>query len=285
MELKQLKYFVTVADEGSISAAARKLFMSQPPLSLQIKLLEKELDCCLFERGARRVSLTEQGKYLYDKAQSLLKIHDNTKEEILSLTHSNSGTVRLGVVSSVVNLFSKKFLKDFSTEYPEIKFEITEANTYNLLEKIKSNEIQIAIVRTPCDIGNLDKIELNSENLVVVSADNNSFSDKTVSIKQLKNNDFVIYRRWENLIMRASETFDLKLKLKYIVDDARTVINLVNLNAGIGIVPQSIVKDTNLNYAKVSELNIKSDIILIYNKNSYLPNSSKKFINFIKETK
>lgn len=285
MELKQLKYFVTVADEGSISAAARKLFMSQPPLSLQIKLLEKELDCCLFERGARRVSLTEQGKYLYDKAQSLLKIHDNTKEEILDLTHSNSGTVRLGVVSSVVNLFSKKFLKDFSTEYPEIKFEITEANTYNLLEKIKSNEIQIAIVRTPCDIGNLDKIELNSENLVVVSADNNSFSDKTVSIKQLKNNDFVIYRRWENLIMRASETSDLKLKLKYIVDDARTVINLVNLNAGIGIVPQSIVKDTNLNYAKVSELNIKSDIILIYNKNSYLPNSSKKFINFIKETK
>ena len=65
MELKQLLYFVTVVEEGTISAAAKKLFISQPPLSAQMKLLEDELGCVLFQRGQRQIQLTEAGKKLY----------------------------------------------------------------------------------------------------------------------------------------------------------------------------------------------------------------------------
>ena len=71
MDLKQLKYFVTVAEEGTISAAAKKLFMSQPPLSIQMKLLEQELGCPLFERGQKHIRLTDTGKLLYDRAQNI----------------------------------------------------------------------------------------------------------------------------------------------------------------------------------------------------------------------
>ena len=74
MDLKQLKYFVTVAEEGTISAAAKKLFMSQPPLSTQMKLLEQELGCPLFERGQKHIRLTDTGKLLYDRAQNILKM-------------------------------------------------------------------------------------------------------------------------------------------------------------------------------------------------------------------
>lgn len=72
MDLKQLRYFTTVAEEGTISAAAKKLFMSQPPLSTQMKLLEQELGCSLFERGQKHIRLTETGRLLYDRAQTLL---------------------------------------------------------------------------------------------------------------------------------------------------------------------------------------------------------------------
>ena len=68
MDLKQLRYFTTVAEEGTISAAAKKLFMSQPPLSTQMKLLEQELGCSLFERGQKHIRLTETGRLLYDRA-------------------------------------------------------------------------------------------------------------------------------------------------------------------------------------------------------------------------
>ena len=74
MELKQLSYFVAVAEEGSITAAARRLYISQPPLSTQMKLLEQELGCQLFERGRSAIRLTEQGAILYRHALTLLEI-------------------------------------------------------------------------------------------------------------------------------------------------------------------------------------------------------------------
>ena len=74
MDFHQLQYFVAIAESGSITAAAKKLFLSQPPLSMQMKRLEKELGCVLFLRGAREVQLTEAGKLLYTRAKSMLEL-------------------------------------------------------------------------------------------------------------------------------------------------------------------------------------------------------------------
>ena len=81
MDLKQLRYFTTVAEEGTISAAAKKLFMSQPPLSTQMKLLEQELGCSLFERGQKHFRLTETGRLLYDRAQTLLRMEASMRQD------------------------------------------------------------------------------------------------------------------------------------------------------------------------------------------------------------
>ena len=86
MDFHQLQYFVAIAESGSITAAAKKLFLSQPPLSMQMKRLEKELGCILFLRGAREVQLTEAGKLLYTRAKSMLELRRIT-EEAVSYTH------------------------------------------------------------------------------------------------------------------------------------------------------------------------------------------------------
>ena len=82
MELRQLRYFKAVADAGSICEGARKLQISQPPLSYQMKVLEEELGTRLFDRGARKITLTESGLVLYQRADSLLQIAENTEREI-----------------------------------------------------------------------------------------------------------------------------------------------------------------------------------------------------------
>ena len=97
MELKQLSYFVAVAEEGSITAAARRLYISQPPLSTQMKLLEQELGCQLFERGRSAIRLTEQGAILYRHALTLLEISRAARDEVLSSTGEVRGTLRLGM--------------------------------------------------------------------------------------------------------------------------------------------------------------------------------------------
>ena len=95
MDFHQLQYFVAIAESGSITAAAKKLFLSQPPLSMQMKRLEKELGCVLFLRGAREVQLTEAGKLLYTRAKSMLELRRITEEELAVCSEQTSGTIRL----------------------------------------------------------------------------------------------------------------------------------------------------------------------------------------------
>lgn len=85
MDIRQLIYFATIVEEGSISAAAKKLHLSQPPLSYQLKLLEEELHLQLLQRGARGVQLTEAGKVLYKRAQGILELTERTQKELQAM--------------------------------------------------------------------------------------------------------------------------------------------------------------------------------------------------------
>lgn len=100
MDIRQLLYFTTIAEEGSISAAAKKLHLSQPPLSYQMKLLEEELHLPLIERSARGIALTEAGRVLYKRAQGILELSELTRKEMLAMASGFTGTLHIGTVSS-----------------------------------------------------------------------------------------------------------------------------------------------------------------------------------------
>lgn len=149
MELKQLSHFITVVKEGTISGAARKLNLSQPPLSTQMKQLEDEFGCVLFERGSRKIQLTEAGQLLYERAVTMLELSEATRRELLDYNSGLTGALRLGVVSSVGSSLLPLWAAAFHQAYPDIRFELFEANTYQLLEQLRSNLLELAIVRTP----------------------------------------------------------------------------------------------------------------------------------------
>ena len=100
MDIRQLLYFTTIAEEGSISAAAKKLHLSQPPLSYQMKLLEEELHLPLIERSARGIALTEAGRVLYKRAQGILELSELTRKEMLHRHFAHRDGVLLGRLSA-----------------------------------------------------------------------------------------------------------------------------------------------------------------------------------------
>ena len=102
MDVKQLEYFRAIVDAGTISGAARVLHMTQPPLSYQVKMLEEELQVQLFLRGTKKITLTEAGKTLYDRAGSLLTMADITKREVIKA--SQAATIHIGFTPSTVGL-------------------------------------------------------------------------------------------------------------------------------------------------------------------------------------
>ena len=132
MNLKQMKYFVTIADEGSISAAARVLHISQPPLSQQLHLLEEELRARLFVRGSRSVTLTDAGRLFYQHAQNILDLSERAVKDLQQFENENRGSLRIGMVSSSEVPYVLEKMFPFREKYPHIDFCIYEGNTYQL---------------------------------------------------------------------------------------------------------------------------------------------------------
>ena len=149
MNLKQMEYFVAIVNEGNISAAAKSLHISQPPLSAQMKLLEDELGVVLFERGSRSIFLTEAGKVFYEKALHILHLTTAVSDELQQMGQGLKGPLHLGMISSVQTPRLIRALSSFVSLHPEVTLRISEGNTYELIDQLNSGLIEVAVVRTP----------------------------------------------------------------------------------------------------------------------------------------
>ena len=166
MDIRQLIYFATIVEEGSISAAAKKLHLSQPPLSYQLKLLEEELHLQLLQRGARGVQLTEAGKVLYKRAQGILELTERTQKELQAMAGGFAGTLHIGTVSSSGASLLDWRIPAFHEQYPQIGFAIHEGNTFELMEMLESGLIELAVVRTPFHDAQVDCRYLQQEPMI-----------------------------------------------------------------------------------------------------------------------
>jgi len=287
MDLKQLEYFISVVDEGNISAAAKKLHMSQPPLSKQIQLLEDELNCILFERGARKIQLTEAGRMLYNRASTMLEMSRLIKKELTDYSIGKKGVLRFGLVSSVSDIALNEWIKHFHRVYPEISFEIYEANTYELIDMLKSNLIEMAIVRTPFQADEIEVFPLKKESMYAVG--NMKFfcglGDK-VSIKDLADKPLIFYRRWESIFLSVFDEEDVSPDVFCINDDARTTAVWAEGGLGIGILPQSaksLIKNKDTVAYEIDDERLLTSIYMVVHKNAYRSEIAKAFIKFVKE--
>lgn len=169
MDIKTLKNFLVIAENGSICKAARELHLSQPPLSKQLKQLEEELHVQLFERSSRGVALTDQGRILYAHAISLVNYSDMIVRELSS---GEQSPVRLGMITSSVH-YAISLINDFFSDSDDMsfRFEITEKNSFELLDLLKHNLIDLAIIRTPFDTNRaFDYIKLTNDHLLAVGS-------------------------------------------------------------------------------------------------------------------
>ena len=113
MDIRNLKYFVTIVEEGKISQAAKRLNIAQPPLSQQLKALEYELGVTLFERHTRKLIITEEGKLLYKRAKKILELVEGTKEEMRELSEGTKGTLSIGTIATLGAELLPSRVRDF----------------------------------------------------------------------------------------------------------------------------------------------------------------------------
>ncbi len=161
MELRQLKYFVAIAEHGTFTKAAAKVYVAQSALSHQLAQLEQEVGAVLFHRSRRGVDLTEAGQVFHAHALSILRQVEDAKDSVASLTDSPAGRVVLGLPHSASQALALPLLESVKSRLSGVQLELTEELTGNLTRQLHAGSIHLAVL---FDDGNLD--DLGSDDLV-----------------------------------------------------------------------------------------------------------------------
>ncbi len=281
MDIKELFYYKTIVDNKSILRASQVLHIAQPPLSRTIKNLENDLNTVLFIRG-RELKLTESGKLLYEKAETILNLTSNIKTDINELNNTLGQNLNIGIVSSSTSLlYNDNKLENFFRGNPNTKFNITEANTFKLLDSLDKKIIDLAITRTPFDTTHYDYILLDKEPMVLTS---NQKVENSIKIKDLESKNIVIYRRFQDILNNLFNKYNVKPNVVAIVDDAKTAILLassINIHA---IVPQGAYStfSNNLNKSIIEEPSLYTSLTIVKRKNEKLNDIYNKLIETLK---
>ena len=163
-----MQAFYTVMEEGNISHAALRLDVAQPALSRQMKRLEGSLGVQLFERGSRRIRLTDAGRLLYSRVEHILGMVDGTMREITEIGTGVAGAIRLGTITSSGALMLPRLMSEFHRRWPRVTFEIWEGEGTRVLEMLDSHAIEIGITRSQVDANLYESVVLANEPLVVM---------------------------------------------------------------------------------------------------------------------
>ncbi|MFD1956638.1 LysR family transcriptional regulator [Paenibacillus thailandensis] len=167
MDVKQLRYFIALAEERQVTSAAQRLHMSQPPLSQQLKLMETELGVPLFHRNGRHLELTAPGKTLYEHALTITRLMDEAKAEVQQSGLGIRGKLSIGV-NTLSDARLPEALSRFRALYPKVTFKIQQNETNTLIKLIRDKALDLAIVRLPIDLDGFDYVVLGEEPLYFV---------------------------------------------------------------------------------------------------------------------
>ena len=275
MELKQLEYFRAIVEEGNVSAAARALHMTQPPLSYQMKMLEEELQVQLFIRGTKKITLTEAGKVLYARSTSLLTMTDITRREVIKA--SQAATIHLGLTPSSVSMMSE-YLVRFASTHPDIHFDIHEGSTFDLKNELETQMVDITTLRTPIILNNCCTKTLLKEQLVAMSL-TDDHQNNHISLEELSMKPLILSHRYRKYILSAFESSGLTCDVYCECVDARTAITLAERGLGVAILPSSMKELTpDLSACSIDGADLSTEILLAW-RNELLPVEVQNFLS------
>ena len=281
MDIRQMKYFKTIVEEGTISKAAKKLHMAQPPLSMQLKQLEEELSVILLKRGNKQIELTEAGNRFYKRCLQILDLTEITKNE---LKQSYQDVLRIGITSSNSGLIQQESIQEFIKKNKHVQYAIHEGSTYEILDLLLSHNIDLGIVRTPFDTSQVNTFYLEKEPMIAIGKKEYFINTKR-KIKDFKDTPLIIHQRYLPLINDYCLNKLIQIQLKVTCDDSRRSLIWANSGIGVAICPMSSLAlpyDHSLVYTILEDKNLYTGIAFITRKNEEVSALLNEFIEHFK---
>lgn len=246
MDLRQLRYFTTVVQEGSFSKAAGILHISQPSLSNTIMKLEKDIGIQLLERNTRSLTLTESGEVFYTRAMDLIKKHEYMLKDLEEIRQTGSGMISIGLIESS-KYWIPKTIKQFKKSYPNIEIHFKELLGHKkVIESLSNYDVHITITNQLIHNDEIEVIPIYIENLLLVMHKEDELNNlASISLNDVTEHDFIISTagfQTRDDVLNAFHHESLTPNIKYEIERLETACSLVEHGLGIAILPESYVK-------------------------------------------
>jgi len=248
MELRHLRYFLAVAEEGNFTRAAARLGIGQPPLSQQIRDLETEIGAMLFHRVPHGAELTAAGTAFLPEAKASLAAAEKARLAAQSANRGETGRLSLGfTASSAFNPIVSTTIRRFQARWPDVQLSLTEMNTLGLMQKLERGELDATFFRPGLDDPDGVRLKrLPDEPMVVALPASHALAKhKTLPLALLAKEPFILFPRLVGLslyddVVRACREAGFELTVAQEAPQISSVVNLVAADLGVSIVPASI---------------------------------------------
>lgn len=291
MNLHQLRVFCEVAEASNFSAAAEKLHLTQPAVTLQIKNLEDYYDLKFFERIGKKVLLTEEGKVLFDIATQILNLSRQAEETIADLKELSRGTLRIATSYSFADYYLPSLLKAFHEKYPKISIRVSAGNTSQIIEDTLLHKNDVAFVAYHPGNHKLMVREFVSDILMAVIPNKHKLAGReSITLNELNREPLLLREPGSSKRRMVDETFRKKrISPLIIMESASTsaIKKMVENGAGIAILSSQVVKkDVEAKAFKAlpfTEVEMAHKFYLIYHKDKYFSRALKAFVDMAME--
>lgn len=287
MDTNQLTAFITVAETGSFSLAAEKLYLTQPAVSKRIAVLEQTLATSLFDRIGKRVLLTEAGKVLLPRAQKLIQELDDARVSIQNLAREVSGRLPIAASHHIGLHRLPPVLKNFSSRYPAVNMDISFLDSEQAYKRVVHGDIELAVVTLSLEpVEQIQAVTLWKDNLRIMTASDHPLTRlRKPQLTDLL--DYPVILPGENtftrqLIDNLFHRKQLQLQVEMSTNYLETIRMIVSIGMAWSVLPD-IMREPGLTVLSLPSINLTRKLGYIYHREHTLSNACRAFIGELEQ--
>lgn len=277
--LRQIRYFVAVAEELHFTRAAARLHVAQPALSRQIRQLESSLGAQLLERTQRSVRLTPAGRLYLDRALRILEDIEKAGTDVRRANAGEAGRLSIGFIHSSTYSVLPVILEHYCAKYPDVELVLNEYTIWDQIDALNENIIDVAVLRPPVDDPRLETMIIRDEPFLIVTPDTHPLaSRKTASISALRGVDWVFFSQkqsplFHSRIIAMCERAGFAPQVRQYATQIHTVLGLVRAGIGVAVIP-SVARNLNVpgvHFLEIEERPAPVQVALAWRANDKSP--------------
>jgi DNA-binding transcriptional LysR family regulator len=287
MEIRELEYYVAVAELKNFTAAADRLHISQPAISKAIHKLEEELGFSLIDRTQKRVLLTEEGTVFLNLAEDILKRVTNVWETMREYKELTRGSFHIAVPPLLGAYVFPNLFAAFKQKYPSLEMFVFEDGSSTAVDLVKHEEVHVGLVILPPNLTDLESHHITSQEIVVcLPTDHRLSAESFLTFEQLKDEPVILYNEGfvlRSIILNEYAKLNLEPNVAISTNQFQTMKALVSKGVGISFLPANSIKEAH----RMTKIPLSPqhflDMGLIWKPDKVLPLACRAFIDFVKD--